>query len=108
MFAAMPAMKEAISPVIASPSMPLGNRSRIRYSIELLEAKVVLREDWALTPSVPATAAIMPGTITMNGTNIMIVPGMIAAVAVTEVDHDERHEHLGVGADDRRALRSRH
>ena len=36
MLAAMPAMNEASRPAIASPSMPLGSRSRIRYSNALL------------------------------------------------------------------------
>ncbi len=36
MFAAMPAMNDASRPAMAMPSMPLGNRSRIKKSNELL------------------------------------------------------------------------
>src|SRR5436309_14921595 len=74
--AAMPAMNDASSPAMAIPSMPFGSRSRMRSKSALLKVTPL----GALPPlsrmplswmySCTETAAIMPGMITMNGTNI--------------------------------------
>jgi hypothetical protein len=62
--AATPAMKDAMSPVIARPSMPFGRYSFISSGNALLNA----RFGSSALPMLGITiSAIMPGTIMMSG-----------------------------------------
>src|SRR6187399_2649933 len=64
-FAATPAMNEAIRPVSAIPSMPLGRYMFISSGIALLYSMF-----GSLEPSLGITTrAIMPGTIITDGRN---------------------------------------
>src|SRR6478609_8183053 len=93
MLAAMPAMNAASRPAIATPSRPLGRMSRIRYSNESLyvtpspddpPATVSPALTWEI--SWTRTAAIMPGRIVMNGTNIFGKAPMIGVLRADEIE----------------------
>jgi hypothetical protein len=95
MLAAMPAMKAASNPVIASPSKPLGSRSRMRYSRASLyvgSAPVATPETdlpaFRSAISVTSTAAIMPGMMVMNGTNIFGNAPMIGVRRAELIESD--------------------
>ena len=60
--AATPAMNDAIRPVSAMPSMPLGRYSFISSGIALLYCNSSVVPSFGIT-----TSAIMPGRIMMNG-----------------------------------------
>ena len=63
--AATPAMNDAISPVSAIPSMPLGRYSFISSGIALLYSMF----GWSQPRPGITTSAIMPGRIITNGRN---------------------------------------
>ena len=92
--AAIPAMNAAISPVIARPSRPLGNTSRIRSSRESLNFTSPDAPPGTVSPalvlaiSVTRTAAIMPGMIVMKGTNILGKAPMIGVLRPAEIEFD--------------------
>ncbi len=89
MLAAMPAMNAASRPAIATPSMPLGSRSRISSSsASLYFTSPPPPPDFRSTISGTMIAAMMPGTITMNGTNILGKAPMIGVrrAADTELE----------------------
>src|ERR1043165_324406 len=75
-FAAIPAMKDAARPVIATPSMPLGSTSRISSLIASLNWTSVWARGFAASDALAAassgdsTAAIMPGITITSGRSI--------------------------------------
>ena len=90
----MPAMNAASRPVIATPNSPLGNTSRIRNSSESLNFTSPEAPPGTVSPalvlaiSVTSTAAIMPGMIVMNGTNIFGKAPMIGVLRAEEIESD--------------------
>ena len=93
MFAAMPAMKEARSPVIARPSRPLGSTSRMSsrtaslYLMSPSPASVPVSvpslRSWI---SLTSTAATMPGMMTRKGTSILAKVPTIGAERAEEME----------------------
>ena len=88
----MPAMNAASNPVIATPSSPLGSTSRMRNSRASLNFTSPDAPPGTASPalvwaiSVTRTAAIMPGKIVMNGTNIFGNAPMIGVLRAAEIE----------------------